>query len=181
MNYENLIRNWHAKASEEDYFSKFVFEYLAFIAYLKTKLYDNSKTDREAIQRFKRDDEIKNKYLDKIRSQNKLKEYWEKIKGELNDRPLGNVSTNLNHVEEIKWWNCSHLDINQKTSEEKAKPNGVIHSLEDWENMVEFWYSIRNNLFHGAKNPENKRDKFAVRYGYLTLKELMEIMLNERS
>jgi len=48
-------------------------------------------------------------------------------------------------------------------------------------NMVEFWHSIRNNLFHGAKNPENERDQFAVKYGYRTLNELMEIMLNEEN
>lgn len=37
--YRALIKNWHRKAGEQDYFSKYVFEYLAFIAYLKTQLY----------------------------------------------------------------------------------------------------------------------------------------------
>ena len=47
---------------------------------------------------------------------------------------------------------------------------GVIHDLKDWENMVEFWYSIRNNLFHGAKNPQDERDQFLIENGYKTLR-----------
>lgn len=82
-------------------------------------------------------------------------------------------------VEEVKWWNCSHNSLNELTEAEKSKAKGVIHSLTDWENMVEFWYSVRNNLFHGAKNPESDRDQFAVEYGYKTLRALMEIFLNE--
>ena len=42
MGYKDLIKNWHSKASDEDYFSKFVFEYLAFIAHLKTQLFESS-------------------------------------------------------------------------------------------------------------------------------------------
>lgn len=179
MNYIQLIRNWHAKATEEDYFSKFVFEYLAFIAYLKTQKYLNSKTDRPAIQQLKQDLDIKRKYLDRVRSSHELKSNWQHIDSELNKIRLGNVSKDLNLVEEIDWWNCSHNNLNQKTDEEKSKVNGVMHSLEDWENMVEFWYSVRNNLFHGAKDPERERDQFAVEYGYKTLRELMNILLED--
>lgn len=46
MDYKDLIKNWHNKASDEDYFSKFVFEYLAFIASLKTQLYKTVAKDR---------------------------------------------------------------------------------------------------------------------------------------
>jgi hypothetical protein len=179
MGYKDLIKNWHSKASDEDYFSKFVFEYLAFIAHLKTQLFESSDRDREAIQKFKQKQELKTEYLAKIQTNQLLKQNWEHIKNKLNEIRLGNASRNLNSVEEIKWWNCSHTHLSQQTAEEKQKLKGVIHSLDDWENMIEFWHSIRNNLFHGAKNPENERDQFAVKYGYETLKELMEIMLND--
>jgi hypothetical protein len=178
MDYIQLIKNWHTKAKEEDYFSKFVFEYLAFIAFLRTQKYPNEVTERAAIQKLKRNSEIKDKYLSKVSSNRTLKRNWEKIKRKLDSGRLGNVSRDLNNVEEIIWWNCSRDHTNQMTDEEKAKSKGVIHSLEDWENMVEFWHSIRNNLFHGAKNPDNERDQFAVKYGFKTLKELMEIFLN---
>jgi len=181
MNYKDLILNWHNKASDEDYFSKFVFEYLAFIAHLKTQLFDSTGTDRETIQKLKQNQSIKGGYLSKIQTKLSLKSDWERIKREFDSIRLGNASRNLNSVEEIKWWNCSHNRLEEKTDEEKRKLKGVIHSLEDWENMVEFWHSIRNNLFHGAKNPENERDQFAVKYAYNTLRELMEIMLIEQS
>ena len=179
MSYKKLIKNWHAKASEEDYFSKFVFEYLAFIAYLKTQKYSSSYKDRAAIQKLKQDAEIKDKYLQRINSKHSLKADWEHIQQELNRVRLGNASRDLNDVEEIDHWNCSHEHLNQMTDDEKLKTKGIIHSLEDWGNMVEFWHSIRNNLFHGAKDPESERDQFAVKYGYRTLKELMEILLND--
>ena len=45
--------------------------------------------------------------------------------------------------------------------------------------MVELWYSTRCNLFHGTKSLEKARDKFLVKYGYKTLKELLEIFFNQ--
>jgi len=180
MDYDNLIRNWHTRAGEEDY-SKFVFEYLAFIAYVKTKLYfsrDSSRTvtDRDAIQQLKRDEDIERRYSDHIQDKPELKKAWQKIKSELERSPLGNVSRS-EYVEEIKWWNCSHKNLSEKTSDEESKISGVLHSLDDWENMIEFWYSIRNNLFHGGKDPEKGRDQRLVEFGYKTLRELVTILL----
>jgi hypothetical protein len=180
MNYKQLIKNWHIRANENDYFSKFVFEYLAFIAFLKTQKYLNENNDRSAIQKLKRDTQIKDKYLSKINSNHRLKSNWGKVKQELESRRLGNTSRDLNNVEEIKWWNFSYDKPEQMTEDEKNKLKGDIHSLNDWENMVEFWHSIRNNLFHGSKNPEDERDQFLAEYGFKTLKELMEIFLNEQ-
>ena len=176
--YTKLIRSWHLKAIEEDYFSKFIFEYLAFIAYVNIRLFPDSVHDRQAIQELKRDHSIKEQYLIQLRQKKTLQSSWTKIKKELNNRPLGN-STRGNSVEEIKYWNCSHNHLCQKTQEEKEKVTGILHSLEDWGNMVEFWYSIRNNLFHGTKDPQVKRDKLLVMYGYRTLKPLVKIFLKD--
>jgi len=177
MNYDNLIKNWHIKASEEDYFSKFVFEYLAFIAFLKKKKFTFCISDRDAIQYLKQDGDIKASYLEKFQHNPQLRVAWEKIKEELDNVPLGKVSRNSEEVEEIKWWNCSCLQLHDQTKETKGKAKGVIHSLDDWENMVEFWHAIRNNLFHGSKDPEDPRDKLVVQNGYITLRELVEILL----
>lgn len=174
MNYNQLIKNWHTKASDEDYFSKFVFEYLSFIAYLKKKKFVDATNDRNAIQKLKQDELIKNLYLQKITSDEVVKESWEKIKNELDRAPLGNVSGNGFEVEEIKWWNCSSIQLTTQTD---PISSGKIRDLNDWENMVEFWYSIRNNLFHGSKNPEGDRDKLVVKHGYKTLKPLVEIFI----
>jgi hypothetical protein len=184
MDYRQLIRNWHAKASEEDYFSKFVFEYLSFIAYLKTEKYPSadprkSVHDRTVVQQLKEGQAIKMNYLDRVRRLQTLSNAWQTIKDELDRSPLGNVSKNPDSAEQIKWWNCSHSNLRQKTDEEKKRVCGILHSLDDWQNMVEFWYSIRNNLFHGGKDPEAVRDKLIVKNGYLTLRELMVILLDE--
>jgi hypothetical protein len=173
--------NWHSKASVEDYFSKFVFEYLAFIAYFRTIRYipaDPSKTlsDRAVIQRLKQDKNIAAAYLKQVRENKTVNSAWAELKTELDNIPLGNVSRNLKKVD-IDWWNCSYDDLNQKTAEEKKLPCGTLRSLDDWENMVEFWHSIRNNLFHGAKDPEVERDQMFVKIGYLTLRPLMEMLL----
>lgn len=179
MDVDRLIKNWHIKASEEDYFSKFVFEYLAFIAYLrKTKfISEEGEKDRNTIQRLKRDNETKTDYLKRIQSNKKLKSAWEEIKKEFDKKPFHDAARLSLGYDEHTWWNCSHAHDNQKTPEDKAKAGGIIHNLEDWENMVEFWYCVRNNLFHGEKDPEHKRDEFAVEFGYKTLSELVEILL----
>jgi hypothetical protein len=170
--------NMGIQASEEDYFSKFVFEYLAFIAYLKTQSSYGMASDRGVIQSLKRDNEIKEEYLKLVKSEKNLNDAWVVIQEELRREPVGNVSRDPYNAEEIAWWNCSHRELSNKTPEEKVKKTGVLHSLEDWENMVEFWYSIRNNLFHGTKDPEIERDKKLVECGYKTLSPLMELFVS---
>ena len=181
MDFDKLIRNWHIKASEEDYFSKFVFEYLAFIAYLRKKKfrYENDKQDRTTVQRLKQDNGTKSAYLSRIQSNEELKSAWEQIKAKFDEKPFHDAARCSLEQNEHAWWNCSHLKLCHQTKEEKEKRKGVIHNLKDWDNMVEFWYCVRNNLFHGEKDPENERDEFAVEFGYKTLRELVEILLVE--
>ena len=172
MDIDRLIRNWHNKAPEEDYFSKFVFEYLAFIAFLSKKKFKNESKDRCVIQKLKQDIATKTAYLRQIQNSKELKKAWETIKKEFDRIPF-------QHLNGYPWWNCSHLDVNQQTAQEKGEKKGVIHSLDDWENMIEFLYLVRNNLFHGQKDTEDERDQFAVEFGYKTLRELVELLLEE--
>ncbi len=147
---------------------------------MKTQLFLSNDTDRNAIQKLKQNSTIKDVYLEKIQKKSSLCRDWERIKTELDNRSLGNLSRELNNLREFKWWNCSHNRLEQQTEQEKSKLKGLIYSFRDWENMVEFWYSIRNNLFHGSKDPEEKRDQFVVEYGYKTLKELIEILIYDK-
>lgn len=182
MNYLELINNWHQKAASDttdEYFSKYVFEYLAFIASLITQRFEwvKLRDDRHAIQLLKQDADLKQKYLEKISQLDELSKAWEKIKLELDQRPLGQVRMG-NNAKDIVWWNCSHIEVNQMIAEEREMHTGVLHDMQDWGNMIEFWVGIRNNLFHGMKNPESRRDKFVVEYGYKTIKELIPILLS---
>jgi hypothetical protein len=173
MEYQELIKNWHSKASSEDYFSKFVFEYMAFNALLRKVIFIESERDRPTLQFLKQNEEIKKEYLSLVRVDVKVKELWESIKSELDKKPLGNVSGGI-EIEEVKWWNCSSLDIKD---DEQNIPKGVIHGLDDWGNMVEYWSAVRNNLFHGGKDPQNTRDAFLAEHGFLTLRPLVEILM----
>lgn len=174
MDIDRLIRNWHIKASEEDYFSRFTFEYLAFVAFLRKRKFvgQANKKDRAIIQKLKQDTQIEERYLQQIQNKLELRKAWVSIKQHYD-------SDRFRDSEGDKWWNCSHDEMNQQRPEEREKPCGVIHDLRNWENMVELWYRVRNNLFHGEKEYDDERDRFAVEYGYRTLKELVELLLEK--
>lgn len=181
MRYGDLIWNWHNKGGEEDYFSKFIFEYLAFIAILRAWKYQGDQTDRETIQMFKIDFRVRDMYVKKILSEKDLKIAWRKIIKELKTAPLVSSSRNLQDYDEGKYWNCSHVNSNMKSKSDQRKPNGMIHSLNDWENMIEFLYTIRNNLFHGVKYPSVERDKLLVEQGFKVLRPLVELLIETES
>ncbi len=174
--YNSLIIDWHKKARRGDYFSKYIFEYLAFNAFIKS-LFLDADNDRIAIQRLKRNKELKRQYLDKINkyTQFDLKSTWSTLIRELKQEPLYNSSKDYDYPEIGDWWNImeDYPNANNKSELEK----GVIHSLEDWGNMIEFWYGVRNNLFHGGKNLTIKRDQFLVEHAFKTLNVFMKIVI----
>ena len=172
-NYYPLIRAWHDKAAEGDSFGRFVFQYLSFIAHVKNNLFYATTRDRIAIQKLKQDQTIKNNYLERVNEDSDLNQAWIEVIEELNNKPLYNSSIDLDYPEIVQWWNSSELQPNA----EDDQPKGRVLSLNDWNNMVEFWIGVRNNLFHGGKNPSFKRDAFLVEHAFLTLRPLMDIEL----
>jgi|CXWL01.1.fsa_nt_gi hypothetical protein len=179
MSYNTLIRNWHLMANQDDYFSKFTFEYLAFIAFLRKEKFRYETSDRSTIQCLKSDEEVRDRYLQIVRADHQVSNSWCEIIEELKRSPLANDSRDNQRVEITDWWNCDTKNSNQKRIEDIQLPSGVIHDLSDWRNMVEFWYSVRNNLFHGAKDPDHERDQLVVKYGFKTLRPLVELFLTE--
>lgn len=166
-NFGPLILRWHQKAKEGDYFSRFVFEYLAFIAHLKNNLFIGATNDRRAIQLLKQDAAREKDYLRTVIGDKSLLEMWESVIAELNRSPLYNTSHDLDSPEIDGWWN-------NKFDEEDQSQKGIVRSLSDWGNMVEFWYGVRNNLFHGGKDPDIQRDCFIVERAYGTLAKFMD-------
>lgn len=179
-NYYSLIKNWHAKASDEDYFSRFMFEYMAFIAYLRTQWLTEQEiislkgsggrvTDRDYIQALKNDSYLNDFWTDVSLRAPKNKEL---------DRTLNSL-VNFLKKEPLKsddrWWNFDEFDLNLKKNARKKA--GILNDKGDFQNLVEFWYSVRNNLFHGEKNPSLARDKELVRLGFLTLNFFVENIL----
>lgn len=176
MNFEQLIRNWHTQAGQGDIFSNYVFEYLAFIAYLKRVRFINNNTDSGAVRALKNSEDIRDEYLTEVAKNVSLNKAWLKIKAELDSRPLGVLDGNTDEVRTIRYWDCDCGNV-QDHATHICEQQGKIRSLEDWRNMVEFWHSIRNNLFHGAKDPHDKRDQLLISGGFQTLRPLMEILL----
>lgn len=173
--YKELIYGWHQKAfNEGDYFSRFVFEYLAFIAHLKNNLYFEQSSDRNVIQSLKRDRIRQTWYTRRVISDKHLLSIVQNLLRELKERPLHNSSFDLDNPEIDKWWNSTGPHPNA----DETSPKGLVRSVDDWANLVEFWYSVRNNLFHGGKNPNVGRDCFLVEHAYKTLKVFMDVELN---
>lgn len=173
-NYDDLIMGWHRKALGGDYFSRYVFEYLAFTAYLRSRVALDTNSDRGAIQKLKRDRALKGKFLDRIKEDDVLQRNWAAVIDELKQQPLHNSSRDYDYPEIDAWWNTTGDRIDNNSKRRK----GVIHSLNDWQNMVEFWYATRNNLFHGGKDPNIKRDLFLVKHAYKTLSVFMTTVLD---
>ena len=174
--YADLIFGWHQKSRKEgDYFSRFVFEYLAFIAHLKNNVFFEETSDRQVIQALKRDQIRRARYAKGVSSDRRLRRVLQRLLDELKERPLHNSSFDLDYPEIDRWWNCS----DRQPGRGEAPGGGVIRSTDDWENMVEFWYGVRNNLFHGGKNPNQKRDHFLVAHAYETLNVFMDAEVSD--
>lgn len=172
--YYPLIKAWHEKAAEGDTFSRFVFQYLAFIAHIKNNLFYDAPSDRIAIQRLKRTHGIQQTYVKLIKEDEELLQSWNAVISELEENPLHNSSTDPDYPEIDKWWNSSGDQPNKGDN----FPEGRVLSLEDWPNMVEYWYSVRNNLFHGGKDPNIGRDTFLVEHAFMTLRPLVNCVLS---
>jgi len=168
----SLIKNWHEKA-KEDYFSRFVFEYMAFEAFLKkykyteddiSQLANNSK-ERSYIQAFKNDVSYATQWSELMTTDQRLQETTTDLIAFLNNEPLATDSN---------WWSCTAYEHNQ-CSQQGIR--GVIVTENDFVNVVEFWYQVRNNLFHAGKDPDSKRDEQLVAFAYNTLAPFMEQVL----
>lgn len=167
--YDALISAWHKMAMGGDYFSKYVFECIAFTAYIKSSLELSAETDRDSIQRLKNNPRLRRDYLRLIDSDADLSALWLAIIKELSVRPLHNSSRDFDNPEIDNWWNNP-----PNSDDEGSDGKGLVHSLTDWGNMVEFWYSVRNNLFHGGKEPSVARDQFLVEHAFKTLYQFMK-------
>lgn len=173
--YYPLIEAWHDKAAEGDTFSRFVFQYLSFIAHVKNNLFYDTSRDRIAIQRLKQEQELRSSYLKIVSEDSDLNMAWTSIMEVLEKIPLYNNSFDPDNPEIDQWWNNTDFQPNA----DDDLPKGRVLTLDDWCNMVEFWYSVRNNLFHGGKNPNTKRDAFLVEHAFLTLRPLMNLALKK--
>ena len=152
MTYADLIKQWFERSnSENDIFTKFIFLYISFTAFLIQR--NSEKSDRWIINNLKDAKDARSFYISLTRNDPELRATIQKLVSELRKQPIRN-DTRPN-------------DTNWKGID------GVLQDETDWENLVEYWYRVRNNLFHGRKAPEFNRDRDLVTYAYRTLAPLM--------
>lgn len=57
--------------------------------------------------------------------------------------------------------------------------DGMLATVNDWTSLVEFWYTMRNNVMHGAKRSESARDLMLIELAYESLTPWMSQLVNE--
>ncbi len=155
-------------------------------------------TERNVIQRLKQDENLKNSYLAQIEISKDLQWKRDELIEESKRERFGNVS-NLQGIKEWKrrnhvcsadqWCQQKWCDISVLTKQLKWEKQmktffsnddkWIIYNKNDRWNIVEFRILVRDNLFHGAKDPESERDLLVVKNWYLTLKSLVKIMIED--
>jgi hypothetical protein len=151
--YSDLIKQWFERSEfESDIFTKFIFLYISFIAYLTQVT--SGEYDRGTIRNLKGANGTRSFYISLIQNNAELRATIQDLITYLRKRPIRN--------------DTMPNDTNWKVID------GELRGETDWENLVEYWYRVRNNLFHGHKAPDIIRDKELVNYAYLTLTPLME-------
>ncbi len=172
MNDVSLIKNWHEKA-KEDYFSRYTFQYLAFEAFLKKYKYEEGEIQRLAGNKKER------AYIQTVKNEYSYITAWAELVAENLDfrkkvTELVVILKKNPMTSGDAWWGCMDYDCNNN---EAIVQKGAIQSEDDFGDMVEFWYQVRNNFFHANKNPNDKRDEILVAYAQQTLGMFMETVL----
>lgn len=154
--YYELINEWFRRSEKEkDYFTKFIFLFISFIAFISQR-YEGIEFDSKKRDTLKLEKEASDFYTKKVNSDKKLKEMMTNLVDYLDKDPIKN-RTRANE----KW-------------------DGKLDDIYDWPNLVEFWFMIRNNLFHGHKGPGFVRDQKLVAYAFETLYPLMENFIKQQ-
>lgn len=148
--YNELINEWFYRSEKEkDYFTKFIFLFISFIAFLSRR-YEMIEHDCRKKNDLKLRNDVKNYYIDQINKDHSLKKSITDLVVYLDKEPIRNITRNSD-----PW-------------------DGKLTNIYDWENLVEYWFMVRNNLFHGHKCFGFERDKKLVEFAYKTLHPLMK-------
>jgi len=133
---KSLIKTWNSKAEQEtDIFSKFVFLWFCFNAWLSYE--SNRDNDRDMIN-------------------------W--LKNAYNHPALCVAFENIRNsgvIDELV--NLSPIRGDLSQSRQDRRSNIEIRDNQDFQNIVEALYRIRCNLFHGRKDADDERDQKLVR------------------
>lgn len=142
---KDIVLKWYYRA-QLDYFDTYINLFIAYNAWFK-KVTKESK-DRAAINKLKERAGIWDEYL-AGETMIRLTEHLAEIVDITNHTPLENLTGDNKH------W------------------DGIVKNTNDWQSLIEYWYRIRCNLFHGEKSPEDQREAKLVKLAYESLNIFM--------
>jgi hypothetical protein len=117
MAYRDLIGQWFSRSkSETDIFTRFIFLYISFIAFLTQEQVESGRSDRNIIDSLKNSEDAKNYYMYLIQNNSELRATTQRLISELGEHPIINV-TRFNRP----YW---------------KDRDGVIQDETDWEKFV---------------------------------------------
>lgn len=109
----------------------------------------SAKLTFNKLREIKQDELIKNKFYSKMDPK-----YLAELKRKLDEKPLQNMDPDG----DLRW-------------------DGRLNSINDFDGVIEFSIRARNNLFHGDKGLDEKRDLFIVKAGTRILQPLVEAVI----
>ncbi len=143
---KNTVLKWYYR-SQLDYFDQFINLFIAYNAWYKKVTEENN--DRRAIDALKLRDGIWKEYL--------------------TGQTMTSLSPHLNRIVEI----TNEGPLLNQTRESDVHWDGIVKDSKDWPSLIEYWYRIRCNIFHGTKSPEEGRENELVRLAYESLNVFM--------
>jgi hypothetical protein len=142
---KDLVLKWYYRG-QLDYFDIYINLFISYNAWFK-KVTELSE-DRAAIERLKTRTGIWDEYL-AGNAMHGLDEPFAEIAAITQAEPLKNLTGGNRH------W------------------DGIVKNDSDWQGLIEYWYRIRCNLFHGTKSPEDDREVKLVKLAHESLNVFM--------
>lgn len=159
---KSKIKSWHARSLiENDPFIKFMCEYLCLVAFL-THMYPQHYSDGRKIKEF-----LKNLKCQQENKQISEKEFQivQKFHNKLDKTILSN------HILYLKEYPLQYKPNNRRLIQL------YINDLYDNYHMIKYLQYVRNNLFHGIKDPEGDRDKHIIKIGLDIITPFIESLI----
>jgi hypothetical protein len=142
---KDIVLKWYYR-SKLDYFDSYINLFISYNAWFAKATGETS--DRNAINKLKERNDIWDEYLAGEVLQD-LEPIASQISALTNERPLQNLTGGNTH------W------------------DGIMKDSKDWPSLIEFWYRVRCNIFHGSKTPEDDREVLIVELAYKSLEVFM--------
>ena len=150
-----IIRTWYERAqSAEDRFDKFIYLWIAFDAFATN--YSEKEWPKQVRKNIEKDSLLTNCYVSSMKN---------------ND-----FSREIRELQKL----CPVYDTRKKFLND-PKYSVTISDPNNFKEVINVLYKIRNNLFHGGKSPNEERDKKLVSLAFNILSKISTLIFFKAS